>query len=723
MKKGKNKKLSIMHRKEGRSEIVAIVFFALAILILLSLLSSGKVCYVGVFGEFLAKYLLLYLGGGSYFLPLLVFLGGVSVFKREKIDKITFKIIGVLLFLIGSCSLFSFFDFSKVDGGVFGEYFSKLLLSGFGYIGSYILFITILIISVVLTTGFSLIGFLNKQPLRVFSYVAKKAKVFFAFFIKESNLRENKRDIKIGSSVHSDKFSSCQLFNKKEKFLNDKKSLNEESKKGVFKNFFSGSRNFSQCPVEYKLPSLDFLVNPSTTKITQKEEDLKENAFLLEKTLNNFDIKAKVVQVNPGPIITRYEIELAPGVKVSRILNLSNDIALTMKSGNVRILAPIPGKAAVGVEIPNLKSSFVGLKRILMTDKFRNSSSKLTIGLGLTVAGIPYVADLASMPHLLIAGATGSGKSIGVKTIITSILYKAKPDEVKFVLIDPKRLELSIYDGIPHLYAPVICKPKQATFVLRALIKIMEERYEKFSKRMVRNIESYNKSATKSSSVSGEGDRECYLVVIIDELADLMMVSSREVEESIIRLSQMGRAVGIHLILATQRPSVNVITGLIKANLPSRIAFQVLSKMDSRVILDVNGAEDLIGKGDMLFLPSGASKPIRLQGAFVSDEENKRIIKFIKANGKPNYNFNLLHTEHKQGEKKEKDSLFDEAVNLVIKANQASTSFLQRKLGIGYIRAAKLIDSMEEDGIISSLADNTKSRKILIDKNDYKQDQ
>ncbi len=708
-----------MHRKEGKSEVVAIVFFAFAILILLSLLSSGRVSYVGVFGEFLAKYLLLYLGGGSYFLPLLVFLGGISIFKREKIDKITFKIIGVLLFLIGSCSLFSFFDFSKVDGGVFGEYFSKLLVSGFGYIGSYILFTAILIISIILTTGFSLIGFLNKQPVRFFSYVAKKAKVFSPFFIKEKDLRENKRDIKISSSMHSDKFSSSQIFNKKEKSLNDKKNINEENKKGVFKDFFSGSRN---CPVEYKLPSLDFLVNPSTTKTTQKEEDLKENAFFLEKALNNFDIKAKVVQVNPGPIITRYEIELAPGVKVSRILNLSNDIALTMKSGNVRILAPIPGKAAVGIEIPNLKSSFVGLKRILMTDKFRNASSKLTIGLGLTVAGIPYVADLSSMPHLLIAGATGSGKSIGLKTIITSILYKAKPDEVKFVLIDPKRLELSIYDGIPHLYTPVICKSKQATLVLRALIKIMEERYEKFSKKMVRDIESYNNLNTKSSSVSGEGDRECYLVIVIDELADLMMVSSREVEESIIRLSQMGRAVGIHLILATQRPSVNVITGLIKANLPSRIAFQVLSKIDSRVILDVNGAEDLIGKGDMLFLPSGASKPIRLQGAFVSDEESKRIIKFIKANGKPDYNFNLLHTEHKQGERKEKDSLFDEAVNLVIKANQASTSFLQRKLGIGYIRAAKLIDNMEEEGIISSLTDNTKSRKILIDKNDYKQD-
>lgn len=723
MKKEKNKQLTIMHRKEGKSEVVAIVFFAFAFLILLSLLSSGKVGYVGVFGEFLAKYLLRYLGGGSYFLPLLVFVGGISIFKREKIDKITFKIIGVLLFLIGSCSLFSFFDFSKVDGGVFGEYFSKLLVSGFGYMGSYILFTAILVISIILTTGFSLIGFLNKQPGRVFIYVAKKAKVFFSFFIKEKNLRENKRDIKIGSSMHSDKSSSYQFFNKKEKFLNDKKSLPEENKKGVFKDFFSSSRNSSQCPIEYKLPSLDFLVNPSTIKTAQKEEDLKENAFLLEKTLNNFDIKAKVVQVNPGPIITRYEIELAPGVKVSRILNLSNDIALTMKSGNVRILAPIPGKAAVGIEIPNLKSSFVGLKRILMTDRFRNASSKLTIGLGLTVAGIPYLADLSSMPHLLIAGATGSGKSIGLKTIITSILYKAKPDEVKFILIDPKRLELSIYDGIPHLYVPVICKAKQATLVLRALIKIMEERYEKFSKKMVRDIESYNKLAAKSSSVSGEGDKECYLVIVIDELADLMMVSSREVEESIIRLSQMGRAVGIHLILATQRPSVNVITGLIKANLPSRIAFQVLSKIDSRVILDVNGAENLIGKGDMLFLPSGSSNPIRLQGAFVSDEESKRIIKFIKANGKPDYNFNFLHTDHKQCEKKEKDSLFDEAVNLVIKANQASTSFLQRKLGIGYIRAAKLIDSMEEDGIISSLTDNTKSRKILIDKNDYKQDQ
>ncbi len=719
MKKEKNNQLFFMLEKEGKSEIVGIVFFAFAILILLSLISSGRISYVGVFGEFLAKYLILYLGTGSYFLPLIMFLVGINIFRREKIDKIAVKIIGIILFLFGTCSLFSFFGSSKMAGGAVGEYFLKLLVGGFGYIGSYLLLATVLIISIILTTGFSLIRFLNKQPLRFFNYIRKKIKGIFPFFRMKEKFQDNREKIKIETATHCDKFSPGQ-FNEKEKFLNSKKYLNQEKKKGIFKDFFSKDQHFSQGPVEYKFPSLDLLAVSSAAKTTPKEGDLKENAFLLERTLNNFDIRAKVVQINPGPVITRYEIELAPGVKISRILNLSNDIALTMKSGNVRILAPIPGKAAVGIEIPNLKSSFVGLKKVLMTDKFQNASSKLTIGLGLTVSGHPYIADLASMPHLLIAGATGSGKSIGLKIIITSILYKARPDEVKFVLIDPKMLEMSIYDGIPHLCVPVICKPKQATIALENLIKIMEERYEKFSKVMARDIESYNQLATKKSSASNKIEKECYLVVIIDELADLMMVSSREVEEAIIRLSQMGRAVGIHLILATQRPSVNVITGLIKANLPSRIAFQVLSKIDSRVILDVNGAEDLIGKGDMLFLSSGASKPVRLQGAFISDKETKQIVEFIKEGRKPTYDFNLFHAAHKEDEKKQKDPLFDKALNLIFQSNQASTSFLQRRLGIGYIRAAKLIDSMEAEGIISSLIDSSKSRKILIDRDDYK---
>lgn len=712
-------------KKEGRSEIWGIILFTFALLVLLSLLSFGKVSYVGLFGKFLAKFLLYYLGWGSYFLPLLVFLGGLNFFKSEKVEKIPLMLVGTLFFLIGGCSLLSCFNPSKMGGGELGKYFSELLIKGFGYVGTYLILISILVISIILTTGFSLNTFLNKQVLKFLNCFITKFKklLLFSLYKVKKKSHNYKGKIKIEPPLLSTKAPSYKL--REENLPRDNKqkhSLNKE-KGEVLKDASLNLQDSTEEQVEYKLPPLELLDTPLEMKMTHREEDLKERALLLEKTLSNFDIRAKVVQISPGPVITRYEIEPAPGVKVNRIINLSSDIALAMKSGNVRILAPIPDKAAIGIEIPNRKVSAVGLKEILMTDEFRKASSKLSIGLGKTVAGFPYIADLSCMPHLLIAGATGSGKSICLKVIITSILYKAKPDEVKFVLIDPKRLEMLFYDNIPHLCVPVICRSNQTSSILQNLIRVMEERYEKFAKKMVRDIESYNKLMA-NQSISGGKDKECYLVVIIDELADLMMVASREVEEAIIRLSQMGRAVGIHLILATQRPSVDVITGVIKANLPSRIAFQVLSKTDSRVILDVNGAEDLLGKGDLLFLPSGASKPVRLQGAFVSERESRKIVEFIKKYKEPRYNFHLLQqTSRKEIEKEKKDPLFDEAVRLIFNTGQASTSFLQRRLGIGYIRAAKLIDTMEQEGIISSLMNGTKSREILIEREDYNERQ
>jgi S-DNA-T family DNA segregation ATPase FtsK/SpoIIIE len=441
----------------------------------------------------------------------------------------------------------------------------------------------------------------------------------------------------------------------------------------------------------------------------QIKEDLEANARILEETMEDFGISVKVTDIERGPVITRYELEPAPGVKLNRIVALNDDIALAMKAPSVRIVAPIPGKARVGIEVPNIQSNLVYLKETLASDEFQNYDSKLTLALGKDIAGHPVITDLADMPHLLIAGTTGSGKTVCVNSLILSMLFRCTPNELKFVMVDPKMVELAPFNGLPHLLCPVVTDAKKAAVALGWVVSEMEQRYQLLAKVGARNIEAYNEKQEKIP----------YIVIIIDELADLMMVSRDQIETAITRLAQLSRAVGIHLILATQRPSVDVITGVIKANFPSRISFKVASKVDSRTVLDMNGADKLLGKGDMLFLRPGEEKLIRAQGTLVTDEEIEKVVDFIKAQAEPVYDEEILKDQPRSGiSNSEKDELYEQAVRIIMESNQASVSILQRRLRLGYTRAARIIDTMEVDGLVGPF-EGSKPRRILIDRQDW----
>lgn len=471
-------------------------------------------------------------------------------------------------------------------------------------------------------------------------------------------------------------------------------------------------------PKQTSLPEITLLAQGRRSGLMPFTDDILEKATLLEETLANFGVRAQVTDFTQGPTITRFEVQPAPGVKVSRIVNLADDIALALAAADVRIEAPIPGKAAVGIEVPNRETVSVSLREVLESKLFAQARSKLSVVLGKDIGGEPVVADLIRMPHLLIAGATGSGKSVCMNSLIISLLYKARPHEVKFLMIDPKMVELSTYNGIPHLIAPVITDPKQATAALRWVVTEMENRYNLFAQTGVKNLEGYNELQK-----AGQGKVLPLVVVLIDELADLMMVASREVEEAICRLAQMARAAGIHLVIATQRPSVDVITGIIKANIPSRIAFAVSSQVDSRTILDMAGAEKLLGRGDMLFSPIGAPKPVRVQGAFVSDEEVEKVVGFWKAQGKPEYLEGVLRTDTGRAgsvQQEDVDELLPEATKLIIECGQASVSMLQRRFRIGYTRAARLIDLMQEKGFIGGY-EGSKPREVLVSKEEWQE--
>jgi S-DNA-T family DNA segregation ATPase FtsK/SpoIIIE len=465
----------------------------------------------------------------------------------------------------------------------------------------------------------------------------------------------------------------------------------------------------------YEIPSLTLLSKPDAVKGSELS-DYKANARKLEATLESFGVRAKVLEVVRGPAVTRYEIQPDVGVKVSRIVSLTDDIALALAAKDIRMEAPIPGKAAIGIEVPNMEVSIVTMREVMETAAFQDSASRLSITLGRDISGQPIVVNLARMPHLLVAGATGSGKSVCINGIITSILYKAKPNEVKFLMIDPKMVELNVYNGIPHLLAPVVTDPRRASLALKKVVAEMEKRYELFSKSSTRNIEGYNAMLTETSTEAPIP----YIVVIVDELADLMMVAANDVEDSICRLAQMARAAGIHLIIATQRPSVDVITGVIKANIPSRIAFGVSSQVDSRTILDMVGAEKLLGRGDMLYLPVGASKPIRIQGAFLSDQEVEHVVGFVRSQEQANYQEEMVPEVEEQSEQQDKfeDELYDQAVQIVLEAKQASVSLLQRRMRVGYTRAARLIDSMEAKGIVGPY-EGSKPREVLMSMEQY----
>ncbi|PKN68993.1 MAG: cell division protein FtsK [Deltaproteobacteria bacterium HGW-Deltaproteobacteria-10] len=501
---------------------------------------------------------------------------------------------------------------------------------------------------------------------------------------------------------------------------------------------------FTKADGKFQLPPFTLLEESQHKDTRIKRDHLITNSRILEKKLADFGVDGRVVEVMPGPVITMYELEPAPGVKINKITNLTDDLALALMAPSIRIIAPIPGKSVIGIEIPNIKRDSVFLKDVLDNDAFTSSSLRLPIALGVDFVGTPVIADLTKMPHLLIAGTTGSGKSVALNAMICSILFQAQPDDVKFLMVDPKRLELSSYEGIPHLMHPVVVDPKKASQVLRWTVEEMERRYRVISDLGVKSIDAYNefliknpKGKAAAKNQSGSEDPEVslagadnfthqikhahlpYIVVVIDELADLMMVASRDVEESLTRLAQMARAAGIHLIIATQRPSVDVITGLIKANFPTRMSFQVSSKIDSRTIIDQPGAEQLLGAGDMLFIPPGTSKLSRIHGAYVSDKEIDRIVDFIKMQAQPAYdvsieNFALEAAQDKQNEE-DFDEKYDEAVALVGELGQASISLVQRYMKIGYNRAARMIEQMEREGIVGP-SDGAKPRKVLIRK-------
>jgi S-DNA-T family DNA segregation ATPase FtsK/SpoIIIE len=591
------------------------------------------------------------------------------------------------------------------SGGLVGFYVSGFMKGILNYFGTYVLLLTIFIISLMVCTRISFGWLLSKISLWLAGIIRRLRESF----VKR---RERKRKRRIREKTI-----------KREKVKPKRKVAIVQPKKETSKKPEQESFAFMNVVGEFTLPPLDLLDEPPVAKDVEiQRESLEMNARRLEKKLIDFAVEGEVVEILPGPVITMYEFKPAPGVKISKVASLSDDLALALRAPSIRIVAPIPGKAAIGIEIPNNKRDLVFLKDIFSSHTYKNSTHRLTIALGKDITGAPFITDLAKMPHLLVAGATGTGKSVSLNAMINSILFKASPDMVRFLIIDPKRIELSIYRDIPHLLHPIVTQPKEATKALRWAVEEMERRYMLLSDRGVRNIEAYNRKILKTpkkervDSSEGVDKNLPYIIVVIDELADLMMTSSREVEEAITRLAQMARAAGIHLVIATQRPSVDVLTGIIKANFPVRISFQVSSKVDSRTILDGIGAENLLGEGDMLLMPPGVGRITRIHGAFISEDEVKRVTNFLRQQSKPDYDPTLLtkvaRKEEMEEDEIELDEKYDNAIDLVIQTGQASISMVQRKLRVGYNRAARMIEAMEKQGIVGP-SDGVRPREVF----------
>ncbi|MGA1847032.1 DNA translocase FtsK [Deferribacter abyssi] len=592
-----------------------------------------------------------------------------------------------LSFFSGIIGKHDFFFKGKFAGGVLGIFSHYYIESFFGNIGGIILTLFGVIVSLFFAINDIAFNRLDLNFLKRIKFEKRN---------RVSKKQRNKSDKqnKIVRDERLDEISEIDIATENDSINISPMSDVKEAKK-----------------LKYAVP-IDLLDEFNDKVFSVSEEELKRNATILEEKLKNFGVEGKVKDIQPGPVVTLYEFEPAPGIKISKIANLEDDLALAMSAVSVRIIAPIPGKSVVGIELPNDKRATVYLRELLVSEKFVKSNSPLTIVLGKDISGKPYITDLAKMPHLLIAGTTGSGKSVSINGIICSILYKSSYEEVKFVMIDPKMVELSVYDGIPHLAAPVVVNPRKAANVLKNVVEEMEHRYALLAEKKVRNIISYNKLAEKEGY-----DKLPYLVVVVDEFADLMIVAGKEVEQAIIRIAQMARAVGIHLVLATQRPSVNVITGIIKANMPARLSFRVSSKTDSRTILDQNGAEVLLGKGDSLFIPPGSSEPIRIHGCFVSESEVNRIVNYLKGVAEPVYNMELVKDESEDVngvDESELDEKYYEALELVKEKGFASISMIQRYLRIGYNRAARIVEIMEKQGVIAPSDGTSKPREVLI---------
>jgi S-DNA-T family DNA segregation ATPase FtsK/SpoIIIE len=675
--------------------------------------------FLRAFGAYLGGILFFLIGWAAYFIPLFIIIWALKLFRRQGYDMRLVRFVGFGIFIVSLSCILSLFGkavawkiFSR--GGAVGFFLSDFIVRYFGRLGGYIIFGTLALLSLVLITDILISDFVTGlgEHLRLFLGKFRKKK---ALVIPAKTKRQTYANSYAGQKPEKNNLRSLSAALAK----NTDFSTRPEKKGSGPKIEIKTKPTYAKLQIQnklpgekigqYHLPSLDLLESPPPLAERQIKDSLTANARVLEETLADFGISAKVTDIERGPVITRYELEPAPGVKLNRIVSLSDDIALSLKAQSIRVVAPIPGKGRVGVEVPNTQSNLVYLKEILACADFQRSDSKLVLALGKDIGGKPVVADLAQMPHLLIAGTTGSGKTVCVNSLILSILFKAAPAEVKFLLIDPKMVELSAFNGLAHLICPVVTEIKKAAAALNWVVNEMEERYRLFARIGVRNIEAYNH---KQEMIP-------YIVVIIDELADLMMVARETIENAITRLAQLSRAVGIHLVLATQRPSVDVITGVIKANFPARISFKVASKVDSRTVLDMNGADKLLGRGDLLFLKPGESKPTRAQGSLVLDKEIERVVNFVKAQVEPSYDEEIVKEQKSSALKEgQKDELYDEAVRIIMESGQASVSILQRRLRLGYTRAARIIDMMEQEGLIGAY-EGSKPRHILIDRQQW----
>ena len=779
----RSKKKKTQKKQETNNfEIKGVIFIAIAILSFVAIYTD----YAGFLSNVAQKLFYILLGIGAFFLPIyLLFLGFKYFAGRGKII-LSKRFYGITIFsvviilLLGTVFMQSQRDPSAfgdnfsvivdnafknevgVNGGVIAYLITFLLYKFLGGIGSYVLYSSLVVISIIITFDISLVDLIgnakskNKQTKKLknkelpdetkekekFLQVIPKAeeeakdeflnkvnhKIKILDFMKNSTIdKEDEeevakpREIAVSGGIDE----PINIIKEEKNIASSKKEKIDPTLKNEVNNEIESKLKESiseEIVKEYHFPKTDLLNFNGKTKLNSTDKkELIDSANKLEEILGSFGVDAKVVQVTKGPSVTRFELQPSPGVKVSKIVNLSDDIALGLAASGVRIEAPIPGKAAVGIEVPNKTQTSVFLREVLDSTEFLNSDKKLAFALGKDIGGSCVVGDLSKMPHTLIAGATGSGKSVCINSLIISILYKYSPDEVKLLMVDPKVVELSGYNGIPHLLIPVVTDPKKAAAALNWAVNEMTKRYNLFAEKGVRNIDSYNGLLEK-----GEIQEKLpYIVIIVDELADLMMVCPNDVEDYIGRLAQMARAAGMHLVIATQRPSVDVITGVIKANIPSRISFAVSSQVDSRTILDSAGAEKLLGKGDMLYYPVGESKPLRVQGCFISEDEVENVIEFIK-NDQEEAKYEESIMDHINNETQEgtyqeggepDDELLAEAIKLVVDFQQASTSFIQRRLRIGFNRASRIMDQLEERGIISA-KDGSKPRQVLMKKDE-----
>ena len=722
---------------------------------------------VGMVGAYFADGLARIFGSGSFFFPVITAFLGWALIRGKDFRNWLLILSSGILFLIGLCSLLAiqfrvdpFFGQAVLVGGWVGHGLGGFLVAWLNPSGAVLTLITLLFVAFLVMTRIP-VNVLVERTGTIFKVLAaglvlagvgiknmvlKSLSVIKVLIETVQTAREASQKVKKAAVppvivTHS---RPEPVVKPVEKPGNKKK---EEKAEFVVQDHFA----FMSSPGKYQVPPLSLLQDPPPDEGIQTDkarDEIIASSAILEKKLLDFGIEGRVVQVLPGPVITLFEYEPAPGIKVSRIVSLTDDLSLAMRCVGLRILAPVPGKPVVGIEIPNMRRETIYFKEVMTSDEFQLSQSNLTLAIGKDITGEPAVQDLATTPHLLIAGSTGSGKSVGLNAMICSILLNATPDEVKLIMIDPKMLELSVYDGIPHLISPVVTNPKKAAAALQWAVSEMESRYKMMAESGVRNINGFNELAEKlqkeydlelkkrqkankgvkpTTAEDGEPEDEeilpeppaklPYIVILIDELADLMMVASKGVEDSLTRLAQMARAAGIHLIVATQRPSVDVLTGIIKANFPTRMSYKVTSRVDSRTILDAMGADKLLGKGDMLFLPPGTTKLVRLHGVMVSDAEIQRIVDFIKKQAKPHYQEDIFQSvvqaEPNEEEAEEFDEKYDEALAIVAKDRQASISYIQRRLRIGYNRAARIIETMEREGVVGP-SDGVKPREVYV---------